>query len=81
MNREESNKIIVTEDMEVGSLNGETIEASLLACWAYRRLEMWPKLLEACRDMVFLEKTAMTRRQVRSQIARCKDILDTIDKS
>jgi len=48
MNREEANKIIVDDNTIVCcDERGEDIPARELQKWAYRRLETWPKMLEA----------------------------------
>ena len=49
LTKEQSNKIKVTEITEVGYINGEKIYAENLQKWAYRRLETWPELLDACK--------------------------------
>lgn len=46
LTKEQANKIIVTEDTQVG----DGISADRLANWAYRRLETWPELVEACKN-------------------------------
>ncbi|HDY88655.1 MAG TPA: hypothetical protein ENH82_11175 [bacterium] len=35
-------------------------------------------LLNQCSDFVFLEQTAMTKKQIKLQIARAKDLIETI---
>ncbi len=49
LTKEEASKIIVTETTEVAYVNGENIYAENLYKWAYRRLETWPELLDACK--------------------------------
>ena len=52
MDREQGNKIKVNESTQVGDINGIGIDAEDLQRWAYRRLETWPDLLDACKQAV-----------------------------
>ena len=38
-----------------------------------------PAMLEELKSLIFLEKTAMTKRQVKMAIGRAKDLLDSLD--
>ena len=50
MTKEQADKIEIDEDVIVGfSGSGGDICAEQLAKWAYRRLETWPKMLDALR--------------------------------
>ena len=49
MNMEEANKIQITGLTKVAHVNGKPMYAENLQRWAYRRLETWPELLEACK--------------------------------
>jgi len=51
LTREQSNKIKVDENTEVACIYGEKIYADNLQKWAYRRLETWPDLFEALKDL------------------------------
>jgi hypothetical protein len=52
LTQEQADKIEIDEDMIVGfSLNGGDICAGQLSRWAYRRLETWPDLLDALRNL------------------------------
>ena len=47
LTKEEANKIIVVEDTIVAYIVGAPVFAENLQNWAYRRLEAFPKMLDA----------------------------------
>lgn len=49
LSKEEADKIKVDENTPMGFVNCHPIVAEDLPKWAYRRLESWPELLDACK--------------------------------
>lgn len=82
LTREQTNKIKINPDVIVGfSGTGGDICAEQLAKWAYRRLETWPDLLDACKEFdksffkegqIDMRKIGKARIKAQVAIANCE---------
>ncbi len=50
--KKEADKIKIEPSTSMGIINSGTVVAEDLPKWAYRRLESWPDLLEACKCLL-----------------------------
>lgn len=81
MDKEQGNQIIIKEDTVVSEIDGRAISAETLQRWAYRRLATWPAMFQELKDLACLDKTSMSKKQVRLASSRARDLLNVIDKA